>query len=197
MAKTPEQRIALAEKFLQLAEGDEKNRSAQFVLLRQSLDLSTQAHDCQLGMQAIEELDRSFQIDRFGMKADLIRKYAAIAGTTDQHLSVAEEASEVSKDAIAKENFTAAKQFNDFALGEARKAKDDLVVKNMLQRKAKSKRRQRLRISQKGDGDSRGVLRPQRKPGSVGTIVSRRRLGTWEYRCWLSVTIQCGKLGRK
>ena len=38
--------------------------------------------------------------------------------------------------AIAKDNFSAAKQFNEHALAEAKKAKDDLIVKSILQRKA-------------------------------------------------------------
>ena len=73
-AKSSEQRIALAEKFLQLAEVDEKNPSAQFVLLQHVIDLSTQGRNCQLAMQAIDDLDRSFEIDLFGIKAELIRK---------------------------------------------------------------------------------------------------------------------------
>jgi hypothetical protein len=135
-AKTVEQKKALAEKILRSAKENEKDLTSQFVLLRLSRDVATQASDCETAFLAIEEMGRTYQIDALDMKAEALKKCAATATAVDQQESVAAKAAEVSDEAIVKNNFPIAKQLNEVVLGEAKKAKDGSLAKRFSERGA-------------------------------------------------------------
>jgi hypothetical protein len=139
-AKTADQKRALAKKLLEKAMESQKDHLAEFVLLRLSKEMAEQASDGQTAFEAIEETDRVFQIDALEMKAEAIRKCAPAATTSDQHMSLAEKAAEVSDQTFAKDDFTIAKPMIDLALGEAKKAKDETLIKRFAERKAEVER---------------------------------------------------------
>jgi hypothetical protein len=135
-AKTTDQKKALAEKLFQLAKENRNDLTGRFVLLRFAKDIAVQAADCETALMAIEEMVGSFQIDGLELKDEVLRKSAVSATSIDQHIAVAKNAAEVADEAAAKDNFRVAESLIDLAVGEARKAKDDTLVKRSSERKA-------------------------------------------------------------
>jgi hypothetical protein len=135
-AKTVEQKKAFAEKILNSARAEEKDRKSQFILLQLSRDIAAQAGDSEIALQAIQELGKVFQFDALAAYEETLRKTAALALTIEQHTNVAKKAASAADEAVAADNFPIALQINAIALAEARKAKDDALITGSSERRA-------------------------------------------------------------
>ena len=138
-AKTPAQKQALAKKLLQKAKESENDRSSQYCLLDLSREIALQGTDGPTAFQALEEMDKSFQVtDLFlmGTQAAILNKLAPEAKTAEQHKALMEKAVDLSNKAVLRDNYAAAKHFSDFALGEAKKCSDNALVKRATERNA-------------------------------------------------------------
>ncbi len=86
-AKTkPEDKLALAAKFLQPGREDRKDPAAWFVLLREARDLSIEANRPRLAVEAIDEIDRWFVIDALEMK---IKALTAVDSKNSETVAIA------------------------------------------------------------------------------------------------------------
>jgi hypothetical protein len=135
-AKTIEQKQVLAEKFLQLAATNGKDRSSQFVLLQLSRDFASQAADAQIACGAVDRMDAVFQVDAVALKTEVIKRCTATAATAEQRFAIVEKAIEASEQAIGKDDLAGAEFLMGLATSEARKTRDDSLVKNAQRRKA-------------------------------------------------------------
>jgi hypothetical protein len=135
-AKTAAQKQALAKKLLQTAKETDKDNAARFVLLRSSRDIATQAMAGPTAFQAVDEMDRFFQIDALDMKATVLTKGASIAATPEQHKAVAEKAAEVAEEAVTNDNFSVAIRLSELASSEAKKGNAPALVKRTAKRAA-------------------------------------------------------------
>ena len=106
------------------------------MLFRLSRDIATQAPDGQTAFQAIDEMDKCFQIDASEMKLAVLTKFTLMARLPEHHTAVAEKALAVLDEAIAKDKFTVAAQLADVALREAKKAKGKTLASLATKRAA-------------------------------------------------------------
>lgn len=130
-AKSVAEKQALAKKLRGLAGSSKDDPAGYFVLLRLSRDISTQACDGQAAFEAIDAMDRAFQVDAPAMKMAVLTKFTTAAGKAEDHKSIAEAAIGVLDEAMDQDNFSAAAQLQAMALGEARKASDSALVRRV------------------------------------------------------------------
>ena len=135
-AKTPAEKQALAKKLLQKAKETNDDQPGRFVLFRLSRDIATQANDGETAFQAIDEMERSFQIDALEMKATVLNKLVGITKTLEQHKSLAERAITLLDGAVSKDAFAVVEQVGTLALDEAKKARDKTLIKQASERAA-------------------------------------------------------------
>ena len=131
---SPSQKQALAKKLLEKGIETENDLPARFALFKLSRDIATLATDCATAFGAIDELNQSFQIDALEMKTTVLTKLTSLARSAKQHKAIAEKTAELLQAAVAKDNFTLAKQLAHLALGEATKAKDKSLVARLEER---------------------------------------------------------------
>ena len=133
-AKTDQQKQALAKKLLTQA-GESQDATNKYVLLRVARDVATQAADGLTAFEAIDEMDRAFQVDAVAMKAGVIYSGTKQAGLPAQHKVLAEAALALLDEAILKDDFDSAAKLADMARDEARKARDTELVKTAAARR--------------------------------------------------------------
>ncbi|MFL5242128.1 MAG: hypothetical protein ACJ8FY_08465 [Gemmataceae bacterium] len=105
----PDDKLALAAKFLQPGRENRKDPAEWFVMLREARDLAVQAGRPRLAVEAVKEIDKWFIIEPHRMKIDVL---------TAVNDSVKEDAKEVIKEA-------AARIIASVALGQVNAALDD------------------------------------------------------------------------
>ena len=137
-AKTPDQKKAFANKLLAKADENKKDLTAKFVLLKLAKDIAAGAADGHTAFQAIDEMDRSFQIDAVELKVDVLAKFAAMAQTPEKHKSLAEKAAALIPDAVANGNPDVMNRLRDLALDEAKKSNQKALIKQITERAAAS-----------------------------------------------------------
>jgi hypothetical protein len=134
-AKTVEQKKTLAEKILDSAKTETKDRKSQFILLRLSKNIAAQVGDFKIALQSIDETGKVFQIDSLAAKEETLQKCASLALSLEQHARVATIVARVSDEAVAADNFPVALQLNSLALSEAHKSKDDALITGSSERR--------------------------------------------------------------
>jgi len=77
--KTPPQKREIARDLLRMA-GQSAQPAEQFACLRRSMELASAAGDAQLMIEAIDAMDRRFEIDVLMAKGKMLRSFAEVAG---------------------------------------------------------------------------------------------------------------------
>src|SRR5947207_9843388 len=72
VAKSPEQKIALAKKLLADAAGTADNMPAKYVLYRISRDIATQQGEVSLAFESIDQMAGVFDVDALDMKSEAV-----------------------------------------------------------------------------------------------------------------------------
>ncbi|MCH8243982.1 MAG: hypothetical protein IH897_15430 [Planctomycetes bacterium] len=72
-------------------------------------------------MQAIDAMDRRFQIDALKMKSDSLVKLGVSAETSDEHFAIAQTGKDLLDEAFTKDQFELATVIGKTALNPARK----------------------------------------------------------------------------
>jgi hypothetical protein len=123
---TPEQKIALAKKFLEAAAEERTNTAAKFVLLHRAVEYAVEGCDLATAFDAIDAEAVTFQIDAPREKRDAA---AAIAKSphTDRTMFV-HQIMLVSAAALNLDEYALAEYLDDLALGSARQTKDQNLV---------------------------------------------------------------------
>jgi hypothetical protein len=110
----PEDRLALAAKFLQPGRENRGNPAEWFVLLREARDLSVLAERPRLAVEAVDEIDKWFVIEPLDMKLKALTPLADSANEavvkTNAHVALGQV-----KHAIHADNFDAAQCLIDLA----------------------------------------------------------------------------------
>jgi hypothetical protein len=122
-AKTkPEERLALAAKFLQPGRENREDSAQWFVILREARDISMEVQRPRLVVEAVNEIDRWFIIDAQDMKLKLL---TTLSQSTVDSVVVATGLTALSqvKQALADDNYDAALRFVDLAEAAGRKIK--------------------------------------------------------------------------
>jgi hypothetical protein len=129
----PEDRLALAAKFLQPGREDRGNPAAWFVLLREARDLAVQGEHARLAVEAVDEIDRWFIIDPLDMK---LKALTPLPDSTTEGVvkATAHTALSQVKEAIRADAYDAAQKFLDLAdKGLQKAAKGDKKEQEKVQ----------------------------------------------------------------
>ncbi|HZV05177.1 MAG TPA: prenyltransferase/squalene oxidase repeat-containing protein [Gemmataceae bacterium] len=122
--KKPEDQLALAAKLLQPGRENRANPAAWFALLREAHDAALRAERPRLAVEAIQEMDKWFLIDAFGMKLQTLNALIR-DGSEEVARAVVKSALFQADEAVAIDNYDAALRLIDTAMNAARKGKLD------------------------------------------------------------------------
>lgn len=154
-AATDEQKIALARKMLQQGAAMRNDPAGHYVLFRTASDLAGKAGDIQLAFQAIDEMQKVYRLDAFKMKAAVIADAAKALRTAEEQQRIIKPALALIDEAVAKDDYEAAKAVGEIAIAAARRAKDTAVIKQVVQQTEQVKR---IASSYAESQDSRELL---------------------------------------
>ncbi len=135
-AKTPAEKVALAEKLRETAERATGGPAERFVLLRLARDVATKAGDPKTAFAAVDEMRKSFSIDDLAMKSETLGAMAGKAFKPEDRKALADAALGLVKEAIDAERLDAAEEAMKTANGLAGKVHDrDLTQRVQVARK--------------------------------------------------------------
>lgn len=115
----PEDKLALAAKFLLPGREDRKDPAAWFVLLREARELSVQAGRPRLALAAIDEIDHWFIVDAPAMRAKALTEIASSASNLVV-ASVYRQSMNLIQQAYDKDDYAAARQYASAIEGTVR-----------------------------------------------------------------------------
>ena len=134
-AKSPEQKLELANKLVQLGVQTEGDASGKFVLIRIARDLAIQSGDLSLTLQSIDTMAKSFQIDSAAMKLQALTQIEKSASTPAGHKELAASIGPLIDESVTADNYSAAKQFAELAISAGRNSNDSAVLKTAVVRR--------------------------------------------------------------
>jgi hypothetical protein len=126
-ANTPSQKELLAKKMLSLAQ-QAKALPERYAILRVARDFSM-ASGGTTCFQAVDEMAKSFQIDRLDMKAKVLAQCAGAARTSIQNKAISEAGIALVNQALAEGRGDLARQVISSTSSTARKSRDGALVK--------------------------------------------------------------------
>lgn len=131
--KTSAAKTVLANKLVKEA-AQSQDVTTRYVLLRVARDMATQAGDAETALRAVEELAKSFQVDVFRLKGAAVSQARKSAFSTKQRKAIAEHSLTLIDEALAKDDFMAAKYLGELALDSARKAREGNLTRRVVAR---------------------------------------------------------------
>ena len=109
-AKTPAEKVALAEKLRETAGQSAGEPAERFVLLRLARDVATKAGDPKMAFAAIDEMRKAFSIDDLAMKSEALSTIAGKALKPDDYKALAGAALGLVEQAIDAESLDVAQE---------------------------------------------------------------------------------------
>jgi len=134
-AKTSSEKVSLAKKLLSEASQSSDDPVSRFALLKVARDVAVQAGDAVTALEAVDAIAEVFDVDRLEMKVAAIVKLGELVRFTTQNKALAGGAADLIDEAIAADDYKAAKQLVDVGLAAARGARDGAQVKSIVARK--------------------------------------------------------------
>lgn len=127
-ARTPEARLALAEKLLAAGADTRNNAAARYVLLREARNLAAEAGETSVAYAAIDALAWQHDIEPRAWRLETLELMGRNARGRDVHQRIAEAALQLLNAALADDDFEAARQASQHARTAAGRVRDrDLV----------------------------------------------------------------------
>ena len=135
-AKTETAKQSLAKKLLQKAHETDSDSTARFVLLRMSKDIATRAKDEETAFEAMDGMNKSFQIDAVQLKVGrYTSEHVCLHSTNDGAAHIdSGKGSRFDGGGGCRDNFAAAEQLKHLAIGETAKATDKSLIKQASER---------------------------------------------------------------
>jgi hypothetical protein len=128
-ATTGERQKALAQELLQTARSTNDDAAGQYLMLKEAGRFAVQAKDADLAFQVIEEMAARFKVDALELKVKSLTAIGKGSLPQQQSNAVAGKALALAEEALAKEDFDAAKQLGTLATEAARKSRDAAFLK--------------------------------------------------------------------
>lgn len=127
-ARKPEDKIAVAKKMLVAASETKNDTAGRYALLTMARDLAASAGDADAAFEAVDELAKCYQTNPFTLKLDALTKLAKAVRLPEIRRDIAARAFTASDEAIAADDYDAAKALVDIGASSARLSKNlDLV----------------------------------------------------------------------
>ncbi len=132
-AKTTARKQALATKLLAKA-GESVDDANRYVLLKIARDIAAGAGDADLALQAVDAMAARYDVDAYRLKGAALAQTARSSTLQKQWHAVAEHALVLAGQAVARDDFVAAKYLGSLALEGARKGRDGQLAKRATTR---------------------------------------------------------------
>jgi hypothetical protein len=167
---------ALALQLFEKARSTHDDAAVQYAMLKAAARLALQAKDLDLVFQAIEELGMRFQVDTVDLKVDSLTAICTPRLTPHESYAAVAKALALMEEALAEENFDAAKQLGVTAGDLARKSKDAELSKETRKRTtAISKQMVKLRKMREEVDEAIAVLRQNPTDPAANAAVGKYR----------------------
>jgi hypothetical protein len=121
--KSPAERAALAALLMAQALQTKDDPAARYVLLREARDVAAGEGDVRSALVAVDELDRSFQVDAPALRYAAVAAAAKGVRTPEDGRAVADAALGFAGEALVAEDFAAAERYAAEAVAAAKKSK--------------------------------------------------------------------------
>ena len=135
--KDPGARLRLAATFLQEGKDTADDSAGRFVLYQYALKLAAQAGNAPTALQTIDEINAQYGIpagDVFRMKLQALTAAGKAIGSADAYQTIVDGALALLDDALAADDFPAARQLLATAEGAGRKLKNVALVASIRKR---------------------------------------------------------------
>lgn len=123
-AKTPRQKLSLANYLAGRANRIQENDVDRYVLLRESLELAVEVVGVEEALKAIDTLADSYEINRVSEKSQVLSQLAPKMRTATANAAMIQLLFETINDAIAAQEFDSAERLQSVASSVARKLRD-------------------------------------------------------------------------
>jgi len=157
-AETAAEKTALAHNLVKEA-GQSQDLTTRYVLLRVARDLATQAGDVESAWQVVEEIAKSFQVDVFRLKGAAVSQARQSASSTEQRKAIAEHSLALIDEALARDDFVAAKYLGEVALDSARRAREGDLTRRVV-----AKNREITEVAEAFEGVKDALQRLEENP---------------------------------
>jgi tetratricopeptide (TPR) repeat protein len=178
--RAPADLQALAGKLIRMGMETRDDPAARYVLLREGRDLAAQGGDTATALKAIDQMEKSYEVDALGMKTAALATAGRAARTPEAALQVAHAYLALMEEAEAADQYDAAAALAGKAESAARQGQDaSLVAEAQAQRKeAESMRNEYQAVKE-------SVKELQSKPDDPAACLSVGRFlclvkGDWE-----------------
>jgi hypothetical protein len=126
--KTAADRIALAKKLLEQAQGTKDDAATRYVLLREANAVAAQAGELTTALKAADEMAQAYKVDGLSIKADTLAAAAKAAKTPDDVGRIANAYLKLSKEATDADDYAAADKATSAAAAQAKKGQNLLLI---------------------------------------------------------------------
>ena len=133
-AQKAEEKTALANKLLAQAVKSLDDPAGRFVLLRLARDVAAQAGDAETALAAVDRIGNTYEVDVLQMRVECLQAVAKAASGSSQIKALARQAIALVDAAVAEDDYELAKYFGELANASARRARDFLLVKQIVAR---------------------------------------------------------------
>jgi len=151
----PADKKALAKKMLEQGRETKDDAATQYVLFRESRELSNQAGDLAAALDAIDEIAKRFAVDPVPMRTAALAASSKAAKTPEEFASAANAAIRIADGAAARDDFDGADKVLATGLAMAKKAQDAPLAARVT---AKTKETADLRTKYNGVRKARETL---------------------------------------
>ncbi len=132
--KSPREKLSLAAKFLEQARETKDDIAARFVLMREALDLASQAGDPGETLKAVEMMAKDYAINGLAVKTTALEKVEKVPGSRTRYKTLVETVLRVVDEALAADDFDSAAKLLKVGESAARKSKNVPLVASILAR---------------------------------------------------------------
>lgn len=131
-AKSPEQKVALAKKMLEVGRNTNNDVAARFVLFRVARDVAAQAGDLETSLEAIDQMAAEYDVDKLALQVAAARTAQPALRTAKEQQQAATLIGPVINAALAADRYDLAKESLGIATRCARDARDTEQVKVLV-----------------------------------------------------------------
>lgn len=134
--KNMAEKLTLAKSCLERGLQTKDDAAAQFVLLRSAKDTAVEIGDGETALRAVDALTETFEIDALQMKLDALLKCVKMARMPAHYRTILTLLLPVLDEALAKDDFNAARRLAELAVNVSRATKDAALMKTARERSA-------------------------------------------------------------
>ncbi|MCE9556356.1 MAG: hypothetical protein K8T91_23655 [Planctomycetes bacterium] len=131
-AQTTMQKSAFANKLIEKGIETIGDPAGRYVLFRVARDIAIQISDFNTAVRAVNEMDKSFQVDTLEMKTDLLTKAAGATHSATKAAAISKDCLDAIGVAVATDRYDLAQRLGKVALATANQAKEADRVKRVI-----------------------------------------------------------------